>query len=122
MSQADLDPTAILAALGVTDATEIVPVQGGQDTAIWRVDAGGRRYALRLFRASEERKCRREVASMRAAAAGGIPVPTVHVEGMWEGRPVLLLEWMTGRTMLGAFGEQPWRVAAFGAMCGRMHA
>jgi aminoglycoside phosphotransferase (APT) family kinase protein len=122
MSQHDLDPVAILAALDVTDGTEIVPVQGGQDTAIWRVDTGGKRCALRLFRAGEERKCRREVASMRAAAAGGIPVPIVHAEGMWEGRPALLLSWMAGRTMVGAFREQPWRITAFGAMCGRMQA
>jgi aminoglycoside phosphotransferase (APT) family kinase protein len=122
MSQTDLDPTAILAALGVTGATEIVPVQGGQDTAIWRVDVDGQRYALRLFRAGEGRKCRREVASMRAAETGGIPVPTIHAEGMWEGRPVLLLSWVAGKTVLDAFKAQPWRIAALGALCGRMHA
>jgi aminoglycoside phosphotransferase (APT) family kinase protein len=122
MSESQLDPVAILAALGVTDAAGIMPVQGGQDTAIWRVDTGGKRCALRLFRAGEERKCRREVASMRAAAAGGIPVPIIHAEGIWAGRPALLLSWMPGRTMVGAFEKQPWRIAAFGAMCGRMHA
>jgi aminoglycoside phosphotransferase (APT) family kinase protein len=122
MSQADLDPTAILAALGVPAATAIVPVQGGQDTTIWRVDVDGTRYALRLFRTGEERKCRREVASMRAAAAGGIPVPAVHAEGMWEGRPALLLEWIAGQPVVDAFRAQPWRIAALGAMCGRMHA
>ena len=59
---------------------------------------------------------------MRAAAAGGIPVPAVHAEGRWEGRPALLLEWVAGRPVVDAFRAQPWRIAALGAMCGRMHA
>jgi aminoglycoside phosphotransferase (APT) family kinase protein len=122
MTDVTPDPMAILAALGVTEATAAIPVRGGQDTVIWRVDAGGQRYALRLFRAGEERKCRREVASMRAAVAGGIPVPTVHSEAVWEGRPALLLSWVPGRTVVEAFRAQPWRIAAFGALCGRMHA
>lgn len=118
----EIDPAAILAALDVPDVTEIVPVSGGQDTAIWRVVAGGTLYALRLFRAGEKRKCRREVASMRVAAAGGLPVPTVHAEGEWEGRPALLLSWVAGRTVLDAFKAEPWRIAAFGVLCGRMQA
>lgn len=117
----DIDPAAILAALGVAGVTEIVPVTGGQDTAIWRVVAGGEAYALRLFRAGEGRKCRREVAAMRAAA-DGIPVPAVRAEGEWEGRPALLLAWVPGRTVRDAMRGQPWRIVAYGRMCGAMQA
>lgn len=122
MTHTALDPFAILAALGVTDATAATPVSGGQDTAIWRVDRSGGRYALRVFALNEERKCAREVATMRAAAVGGIPVPTVHAEGSWHGRPALLLSWCPGRTLLAALRENPLRVWRFGMMFGRMHA
>ena len=81
MSQRALDPVAILAALGLPGATGVVPVLGGQDTVLWRVAYADATYALRLFRAGEERKCQREVAAMRVAAAGGVPVPEVHVAG-----------------------------------------
>jgi len=117
-----LDPFAILAALGVTDATAATRVSGGQDTAIWRVDRAGGRYALRVFAPDEARKCAREVATMRAAEAGGIPVPTVHVEGSWHGRPALLLAWCPGQTLLATLQANPLRVWLLGVMFGRMQA
>ncbi|MHB8646373.1 MAG: phosphotransferase family protein [Thermomicrobiales bacterium] len=122
MIETPLDPFAVLAALGVHDATAATPVSGGQDTAIWRVDSAGGRYALRLFRADETRKCAREVATMRAAATGGIPVPIVHAEGAWQGRPALLLSWCPGRTLFAALQAQPWRVWPLGVKFGRMQA
>lgn len=122
MANASLDPLAILAAIGVHDATAATPVSGGQDTAIWRVDYAGGRYALRVFAPGEERKCAREVATMRAAAVGGIPVPAVHVEGAWRGRPALLLSWCPGATLFAAVRANPPRVWSFGVMFGRMQA
>jgi aminoglycoside phosphotransferase (APT) family kinase protein len=122
MAHTAIDPFVILAALGVTDATAATPVSGGQDTAIWRVDRPGGRYALRLFAPGEERKCAREVATMRAAEAGGIPIPTVHAEGTWRGRPALLLSWCPGQTLFAALRERPLRVWTLGAMFGRMQA
>lgn len=119
---AALDPFTILAALGVPDATAATPVSGGQDTAIWRVDRSGGRYALRVFAPGEERKCAREVATMRAAEAGGIPVPAVHAEGAWRGRPALLLSWCPGRTLFAALQEHPLRVWSLGVAFGRMQA
>jgi hypothetical protein len=50
MSQRAPDPVAILAALGMPGATGVVPVLGGQDTALWRVVHADATYALRLFR------------------------------------------------------------------------
>ena len=122
MAHAALDPIAILAALGVVDAAAVTPVSGGQDTAIWRVDCASGRYALRVFAPDEERKCRREVATMRAAAAGGIPVPTVDAEGMWQGRPALTLSWCPGQTLFAALRAHPLRVWSLGVIFGQMQA
>ncbi len=122
MERERLDPIAILAALDVTDATAATPVSGGEDTTIWRIDRLSGQYALRVFAPGEERKCAREVATMRAAEAGGIPVPTVYAEGSWHGRPALLLSWCPGQTLFAALREKPLRVWSLGVMFGRMQA
>jgi aminoglycoside phosphotransferase (APT) family kinase protein len=138
MTDDDLDPMAILAALGVPDAASAERVFGGWDTVIWRVERpsacahpgvgsqAGASSALRLFRAGEEETCRREVAAMRAAAAGGLPVPVVHAEGAWRDRPALLLSWCPGRPLRDELFARPWRAwplgRAFGRMLARVHA
>lgn len=122
MTQTALDPFPILAALGVTDATATTPVAGGQDTAIWRVAHGGMVSALRVFRPDQARMCQFEVSAMRVAVAGGLPVPEVRAEGVWRERPALLLSWCEGRTLLGTFQKQPWRIWSLGMQFGRMQA
>lgn len=117
-----LDPFAVLAALGVTDATAVTPVHGGQDAAIWRVEHGGHISALRVFRPDQLRGVRRETQTIRAAIASGLPVPDVRVEGVWNERPAMLLAWCPGETLLTAIQRQPWRVWMFGALFGRMQA
>ncbi|MDP9375569.1 MAG: phosphotransferase [Chloroflexota bacterium] len=116
------DPLAVLDALGIADASAVEPVSGGWDTAIWRVERGGERYALRLFRLEQAAACRHEVAAMRAAAEGGVPVPRLYAEGVWQGRPVLLLSWCPGRTLLEEVQARPWRGWTLGVAMGRMHA
>ena len=91
ISGEELDPTAILAALNVTDARSIAPVAGGQDTAIWRVETGAGPLALRVFREDQQRPARRERETLRCAREAGLPVPQVCAEGEWQGRPVTLI-------------------------------
>jgi len=118
----DLDPRAILQALGVADAMAVVPVSGGSDTAIWRVERGVERYALRVFRSEQAEICRYEVLAMEAAGAGGIPVPRVHAAGAWQGRPALLLSWLPGRPIGGVLAARPWLAPRLGVLFGRMQA
>ncbi|HEU5100364.1 MAG TPA: phosphotransferase [Roseiflexaceae bacterium] len=120
--QHELDPQAILAALGITGAVEATPVSGGFDTAIWRVDHDRQRYALRVFRAEQAETARREIAAMRAALAGGLPVPAIHAAGGWRERPVLLLGWCDGEPLLGRLQRQPWQLWRLGLAFGRTQA
>lgn len=122
MPDTTLDPAAILAALGVTGARAITPIAGGWDTSIWRVEHGGARYALRVFRAEQAETCRREVAAMRAAAIAGLPLPAVHAEGAWQDRPALLLSWCPGRPLVAEVSAHPWRLWKLGTAVGRMQA
>ena len=122
MQSVDADPCAILAALDVANVQSIAPVFGGRDTLLWRVDCGTGCFALRLFRAEQQETCRREVAAMQAAGAGGIPVPTVHTAGIWQGRPALLLSWCAGQTAAETALARPRDLVALGVLFGRMHA
>jgi aminoglycoside phosphotransferase (APT) family kinase protein len=117
-----LDPMAILPTLGIADATTAVPVEGGADTAIWRVERPGGPAALRVFRTDQVETCHREMMAMRAAVAGGLPVPSVYAEGNWQGRPALLLSWCPGRPLLHELRATPSRAWALGHLFGQMHA
>jgi aminoglycoside phosphotransferase (APT) family kinase protein len=114
------NPRAILDALGYTEATTITPINGGRDTTIYRVEHNGNAYALRVFRPEQLVTSRREVLVMRAASAGGVPVPRVHADGVCEGRPVLLLDWCEGMMVVEALGRWTERATALGAICGEM--
>jgi aminoglycoside phosphotransferase (APT) family kinase protein len=119
-----IDPHAVLAGAGVGGRLSATPIAGGWDTTMWRVEGAGRRYALRLFRETQVVTCDREVAAM-GAAAGAVPVPRVALRGAWQGRPVLLIDWAPGETLVAAARARPWRVLpfglAFGAVQARLH-
>lgn len=119
---ADLDPAQVLAALGVTSVASIAPVQGGSDTAIWRVAHGPHSSALRVFRPEQAAVAQRELEAMEVAGAAGIPVPAVRAAGSWRDRPALLLAWSLGQPLFQALRQQPWRVAALGQAFGRTQA
>lgn len=125
MTNPDVDPVAVLAALGVDGAARMERVTGGTDTAIWRVERDGAIYALRVFRAEQARMREREVLAMQSAHAAGLPVPAIHASGFWQDRPALLLSWLTGRPLPDALKAQPWRfwslAQAFGRMQARIH-
>jgi aminoglycoside phosphotransferase (APT) family kinase protein len=119
---AGIDPRAILETLGCGDATAVVPVRAGSDTAIWRVESTGQLYALRVFPPGREDDCEREIVVMQAALAGGIPVPRVHAAGTWRDRSALLLSWLPGRPMAEEVRTRPWRAWTLGVLFGRMQA
>src|SRR5262245_51196443 len=91
-----LDPADILATLGVHDIHAVSPVQGGSDTAIWRVEHGDQTSALRVFRPEQLATYRREQAAMEAARQAMVTVPEVRAAGIWRERPALLLSWCHG--------------------------
>jgi aminoglycoside phosphotransferase (APT) family kinase protein len=112
----------ILSALGQPPAGSIVPVTGGADTQIWRVTLPGREAALRLLRPEQTGVAMAERVAMEAAREAGIPVPGVLAAGEVAGRPVLLIDWLPGETLLHAVHETPWRTWRFGYAFGQMQA
>lgn len=118
----ELDPRAILAALAVEGVTSITPVSGGWDTALWHVEHAGLVSALRVFRPEQAETCRRELAAMRLAAAGAVPVPTVRAQGLWRDRPALLLAWCDGTQLFKALMTEPRNAHTLGVNFGRTQA
>lgn len=116
------DPRAVLAALGVAAAEQVVPISGGADAQIWRVDLGDDRFALRLLQPEQAGQAAREAAALRAAAAAGVPVPPLHAAGDWHGRPALLLGWCPGRTLADELRARPQDAQALGREFGRVQA
>jgi aminoglycoside phosphotransferase (APT) family kinase protein len=120
--QDSLDPMAILASLDVHDASQAEAVSGGADTAIWRVMWGGQPYALRVFRPEQVKACENEVRVMGVAAAGGVTVPEVIRNGVWNDRPALLLSWIAGKTLSAQIRERPYLGWTLGNAFGRTQA
>lgn len=120
MTPAPLDPIPILAHLGLHNPETVSPVIGGRDTAIWRVEQGADTYALRVFRAEQAPVVEYEVAAMRAAEAGGVPVPMLHGLAAWQDRPAMLLSWCAGHTLLAELQRHPQRAYDMGVLSGEM--
>ncbi len=121
-NQSTLDPHAILASFDITDASRIEPLTGGSDTAIWRVEWHDVPYALRVFRPAQMNNFQAEVLAMEAAAKNDIPVPKIIRKGIWEGRPVLLLSWVSGKTLGAQLLAHPLLIRQLGSAFGRMQA
>jgi aminoglycoside phosphotransferase (APT) family kinase protein len=124
-TQTALDPYTILADIGVEGASQAEIFAGGSDTSIWRIMWYNQPYALRVFPPGYKNRFDNEIAAMRAAAAGGIPVPEVIRQEMWQDRPILLLSWIRGNTLSQQLMSRPhlgWKLGgAFGHMQAKMH-
>jgi aminoglycoside phosphotransferase (APT) family kinase protein len=106
-SEPAIDPRPILGSLGLPESAQATAVTGGADTALWRVDVGEDAYALRVLTVTQHQRARAELAAMRAAAQSGVPVPRCVAEGIWQGRPAMLLSWCPGEPMGEALLRQP---------------
>ena len=115
-------PRGILKALGLPSHSVARKMAGGSQTPVWCVDAGERRYAIRLGPAAREADIDREAHALRAARLGGIPVPEVlrvQVVGTFA---CLLTTWCPGETVASAVLGDRADPARLGEVCGRMQA
>jgi aminoglycoside phosphotransferase (APT) family kinase protein len=124
MTAAPLDPLVILDALGARDITSVTPVLTGWDAAIWRIERSGQPLALRVLSPQQHRQAEHEVAAMCAVRAL-MPVPEVHISTAWEGRPVIVMDWLPGDSLADAVLARP-RLAphlgvSFGQAQARLH-
>ena len=116
-------PETVLAAIGVADATGVTPVGGGVSGAIlWRVSraAPNRDLLLRLIPHSDMPTVEHEATFQRRAHDGALPAPRVAFAGQVAGCPVIAMEWLPGRTMLGVLRSTPVRAEPLGLASGEL--
>jgi aminoglycoside phosphotransferase (APT) family kinase protein len=108
--------------MGFADATSVRPVTGGAATAIWQITWQDTLYALRVFRPEQAARFESELTVMVAAYAGGIPVPRVLQYTVWQNRPVMLLSWVDGKTLMARLQTSLRMIWLLGRAFGRMQA
>ena len=116
------DPRVVLAAVGECAPDTVEAVVGASDTLVWRVGLRGSPFALRLLRAGEDSRCRKEMVAISAAAAAGLPVGTVRATGHWMDRPALLMDWCSGQPLGHALIARPDAARDLGARFGEAQA
>lgn len=78
---------------------------------------------LRLPRPSSRwSQMEQEAVAMRAAAAGGVPVPRVHGTTTHDGRTGVIMDRVDGPDLITLMGKRPWTVARAARMVGRVQA
>lgn len=119
----EVNPRDLLSQSAIKDVRSIVPVAGGWDTALWRIERNdARSSALRVYSPGRQASWRTELSALAAAAKAGLPVPAVEVRGVWQDRHWLLLEWSPGTTVQEALFREPEQAGALGVAFGRTHA
>ncbi len=114
------DVAEAIAALGLPEPiAEPVCLPGGAWASVWRVDLPDGPAVLRVLPPGAAQTCHREVAVMRAALAGGVPVPAVRAVGDVAGRSVVVMDWCPGRTVAAEAAADPSRAHHLGVLSGR---
>src|SRR6266567_1353349 len=60
MTQTKMQPLEILSSLGINGLHTVIPVHGGFDMAMWKVEYEGQTYALRVFPPERQEDCERD--------------------------------------------------------------
>lgn len=88
----------------------------------WRLTlSSGTDVVLRVGSAAERELLAAEVAGLRAAAAGGLPVPVLLGARLDGGQPAVLTSFVRGSSRISPT-PSPFRLRALGAVASRVHA
>lgn len=97
--ESSADASEVLALFGRAQKPSAVPIFGGADARLWRVDGWGPPYALRLLGPDRATQAEIEQAAMTQAHRAGVLVPRVLAARVWHDHPALLLDWMPGMAL-----------------------
>ncbi len=107
--------TWVAAATGA-EVTQCARLPGSSSTTLWRLEAGERRYVLRVFDNADWLRMEpdlvvHEAAALRHVSAGGLPAPepiATDETGAACGTPLLLMSWMPGAVVLQPRDMEEW--------------
>ena len=107
---------------GFPEEIEVIPMRGGLgSTTLWTFSPAPHTAPLvvRVFPEGSDATADREYLAMRAAAAHGVPVPTIVTRGIVDSRPVLVTTFASGTPVTELLGEHPERAHALGLAMGK---
>jgi|GEM_PF-540563 len=115
-------PQEVLGAFDLVPDVPSVPQGGTSGYEVWRVESGGRRYALRLGPAWAARPMHGEVAAAEAARRGGIPTPEIVGVRSSEDWAAMLTVWCPGTPVARTLVAGDVDPLALGRACGAVQA
>ncbi len=118
-----MDIDNILLQLGFSTNASYTPVSGGKDSVVYKlVVEDGKIFALRIISADRLHQFKIEQKLIALARDQGIPAPVVYfVQAIGE-HAVMVMEWVSGKTVLSALQEEPECAAVLGYNFGVTHA
>ncbi|HXH21475.1 MAG TPA: aminoglycoside phosphotransferase family protein [Dehalococcoidia bacterium] len=121
----DADPRQILAEAGWPDPQDIVQIEGGWDTVIWRFQTpDGKRHGLRLYRPRDgtHESARRELLAISAMRSAGLAAPEVEATGQHGDLPYFVMTWLPGIPIVTILEKKLWRLFSLAHEFGRLQA
>jgi aminoglycoside phosphotransferase (APT) family kinase protein len=113
----------ILKELGVNSFKSYEKIIGGRDSSVWRVNGlDGVTYALRVIPKNRHHQFMQEKNVIKLAGDNGIPVPKVYSVKLVGEYSVMLMEWVSGHTVLSELLERPDNVRRIGIQFGKVQA
>jgi aminoglycoside phosphotransferase (APT) family kinase protein len=121
----EVDPAHLLAQAGWPEPRDIVQVEGGWITVIWRFETpDGKAHALRLYRPGEgiDEQARRESLTIQALQRAGLPAPELEASGVYDGAPYFVISWLSGKQLIQMVEKRLWRLWRLAGEFGRLQA
>ena len=121
----DADPRQILRAAGWAEPETLTQIEGGWDTFIWRFQTDdGKQHGIRLYRPGDavEESARRELATIQALRAAGLPAPEIEARGDYDGLPYFVMSWLPGTPIVTTIEKKIWRLYRLAFEFGRLQA
>ena len=120
MEEADL--AALASSLGLASPARWTKLRGHRGKSIWRVDCPDGRFVVRILRPDDDASAEHETRMMTLARGAGLPVARPLATVRMGARPVLLLEWTSGRELRREIHNRPWSALRLGELFGEQQA
>lgn len=106
--------------LGISDYESFIKIQGGTASTIYKIIVkNDSDLALRILPSNHYRQLLHEKQLMKFASQNEIPVPNVYEVAEFGDMSVMLMEWVSDKTVLQALLEQPERAYDLGVQFGK---
>ncbi|WP_176555721.1 phosphotransferase family protein [Virgibacillus ndiopensis] len=113
----------IIHQLGISSYVSYNKIVGGRDSSVFKINVQDRAsYALRVLPFDRYQQFIQEKKIIELAGDNGVPVPIVNSIITYEGYAAMLMEWVSGKTILAELQQRPGNAKKIGFEFGRVQA